>query len=188
MLSKSEVNEIVDKVNEALKKIPNVQFDLSSVKYGVNQIQAKLVCTVGSEEEKLKLDQANFIADAITLGFTNLNLNSEFKFNNDIYQITGINLRRYKFPISAKNKKTGKLFRFGVATVQAGLNLMKPKRPVENILKDLKKVYLDLSPENLTCDGELTKEQIDRRFSLLKSEEVRLINELGRIPTEDELK
>ncbi len=188
MLSKSEVNEVVNKVREALKSIPNVQFDLSSIKYGPNFVQAKLVCTVGSEEEKQELDKKNFLADAKILGFTNLNLYSEFKFNGDIYQITGINLRRWKFPVSAKNTQTGKSFRFSAATVQSGLNLMKPKRPVEDILKDLRKVYLDMSPENLTCDGELTKEQSDRRYRLLKGEEARLIGELGRFPTEDELK
>lgn len=44
-----------------------------------------------------------------------------------------------------------------------------------------------LSPENLTCDGELPVNEVRRRFNQLSKAKAKLVNELGYEPSFDEL-
>lgn len=55
-------------------------------------------------------------------------------------------------------------------------------RNEQEIIEDLRDVEAGLSPENLSCDGELSKAQTRRRHSALKAKEAALIAELGRTP------
>lgn len=61
------------------------------------------------------------------------------------------------------------------------------KRTDAQIINDLQRVECRLSPENLSCDGELSRTQVRQRYNRLMSEKKALINELGREPTFDEL-
>jgi len=61
------------------------------------------------------------------------------------------------------------------------------KRTDAEILRDLQDVDNQLSPENLTCDGELSASQVRKRHAALKRKEAELIKELGRKPTMQEL-
>tara|TARA_R110000868_G_scaffold129901_1_gene339195 strand:- start:67 stop:294 length:228 start_codon:yes stop_codon:yes gene_type:complete len=45
----------------------------------------------------------------------------------------------------------------------------------------------ELSPENLTCDGELSKRAVDAKFRRLMAEWHRLQKEVGRAVYEDEI-
>lgn len=47
-------------------------------------------------------------------------------------------------------------------------------------------LYAALSPENLTCDGELSKSQVDKKFRMIQSEFKALVKETGYEPTESE--
>ena len=60
-------------------------------------------------------------------------------------------------------------------------------RPESEILADLQSIECGLSPENLSCDGELSRTAINRRYASLMSQKRVLIKELGREPTFDEL-
>lgn len=60
-------------------------------------------------------------------------------------------------------------------------------RPESEILADLQSIECGLSPENLSCDGELSRTAINRRYSALTRQKRALIKELGREPTFDEL-
>jgi hypothetical protein len=61
------------------------------------------------------------------------------------------------------------------------------KRSEEAILRDLCNVECSLSPENLSCDGELSRYQTQRRYNKLMAEKRALIKELGRTPTDSEV-
>ena len=63
----------------------------------------------------------------------------------------------------------------------------KQKRPTSEIIEDFQRVECELSPENLTCDGELPRHQIVAKRSRLLAERARLVQELGREPTMDEI-
>jgi hypothetical protein len=60
------------------------------------------------------------------------------------------------------------------------------KRPESEVLKDIRGVYAALSPENLTCDGELRGRALARKASALRTKLAGLFRELGRRVSEDE--
>jgi len=60
------------------------------------------------------------------------------------------------------------------------------KRPESEVLKDIRGVYAALSPENLTCDGELRGRALTRKASALRTKLAGLFRELGRRVSEDE--
>jgi len=59
-------------------------------------------------------------------------------------------------------------------------------RPDAEVMKDILRVYCNLSPENLSCDGELPMSQVRRRAASLRAELKRLFQEIGRTVSEDE--
>jgi hypothetical protein len=61
-----------------------------------------------------------------------------------------------------------------------------PKRSEAEIMKDILEVYAGLSPENLTCDGELPASQVRRNAAILNRSLRALEKELGRKVDESE--
>ena len=61
-----------------------------------------------------------------------------------------------------------------------------PSRPEQAVLNDIVSVYFWLSPENLTCDGELSRTAVRRRKTMFNAQLRELFHELGREVTEDE--
>ena len=63
--------------------------------------------------------------------------------------------------------------------------------PTELIPQEIMENFLDLacalSPENLTCDGELSRSSIDKRYASIMAEWKRLEKSVGRKVTEDEV-
>lgn len=62
----------------------------------------------------------------------------------------------------------------------------KMKRPDQEILMDIASVYAQFSPENLMCDGELSRTQVARRAAGLNAKRKALFQEIGRRVSEDE--
>lgn len=54
------------------------------------------------------------------------------------------------------------------------------KRPESEIIGDIASTYSSLSPENVSCDGELPKSQVAARTKQLKAKLGALFGELGR--------
>ena len=59
-------------------------------------------------------------------------------------------------------------------------------RPEKEILKEIGDVYCSLSPENLYCDGEISKSEANRKFKILNRKLRVLFVELGREVSEEE--
>ncbi len=57
----------------------------------------------------------------------------------------------------------------------------------KNLLQQLLRVECALSPENLTCDGELPAAQVRRRAAQLNQEKRAIIAQLGYTPTDNEI-
>jgi hypothetical protein len=57
----------------------------------------------------------------------------------------------------------------------------------EEIKEKFLNLACQLSPENLTCDGELSRSQVKERYKSIMVEWHKLEDELGREVTEDEL-
>ena len=62
----------------------------------------------------------------------------------------------------------------------------KAKRSENEILRDIAGVYTSLSPENLSCDGELSAAETRRRAVPLQRQLKALFTELGREVSEEE--
>ncbi len=65
-------------------------------------------------------------------------------------------------------------------------NTPKPKRSEEEIMLDINGLYGALSPENLTCDGELPWSQVRSRAADIKHRLNDCFRELGRTVSEEE--
>ncbi len=61
-----------------------------------------------------------------------------------------------------------------------------PERAEYDILLDIQRVYTSLSPENLTCDGELPAAAVAAKRWGLQQELRNLFVEIGRYVSEDE--
>jgi hypothetical protein len=62
----------------------------------------------------------------------------------------------------------------------------KPKRPDAEIMNDIESCYNQLSPENLTCDGECSRSEVARRRTAINARLKVLFAEIGRKVSEDE--
>ncbi len=111
-------------------------------------------------------------------------LRTPFTVNGNTYRITGWVPSRYKFPVSAVSER-GARYKFTVIQVQRGLG--RAKRPDAAILEDLRRVECDLSPENVSGDGEYPRAYVQQRVSELNRKRTALVTELGREPTDEEL-
>ena len=56
----------------------------------------------------------------------------------------------------------------------------------EEIKKKFSSLACQLSPENLTCDGELSNAQVNKRYKNLKLQWMALEKEVGREVSEEE--
>lgn len=60
-------------------------------------------------------------------------------------------------------------------------------RSETTIIEEILNVDCALSPENLSCDGEASASYIKKRRAELNKERAKLVRELGREPSHDEL-
>ena len=58
---------------------------------------------------------------------------------------------------------------------------------MKQIIEKLRRIENELSPENLTCDGELSRSQVAAKQARLMKERKELVRQLGRETTYDEL-
>jgi hypothetical protein len=109
-------------------------------------------------------------------------------------QIVGINLRRPEYPVSVQGTQGGR-YKLTVFSVKTGLALAgkpstapapKTRRPEAEIMSDIVGCYGQLSPENLSCDGELSMSQQRRKAAEINRRLRDLQTELGRSVSEDE--
>jgi hypothetical protein len=61
-----------------------------------------------------------------------------------------------------------------------------PTRSEEDLMRAIDICFCGLSPENLTCDGELSRTESNRRYRKLMGQLKAAFVELGRTVTEDE--
>lgn len=60
------------------------------------------------------------------------------------------------------------------------------KRPEGEVLREVRNLYCQLSPENLTCDGELPAHIVRKRAQQIQARLRVCFQELGREVSEDE--
>lgn len=73
----------------------------------------------------------------------------------------------------------------GAAPATTTVAPVRPKRTDAAIMSDILGCYCDLSPENLSCDGELSRAQTVGRARAIRARLVTLFGEIGRSVSED---
>jgi hypothetical protein len=106
----------------------------------------------------------------------------------EIVTYDGYNRRRPKYPVSfTAVDGTPRKGTLGIVIGPVNGNGTTPvKRAEKDILRDIAGVYCSLSPENLTCDGELSRSAVSRKRVTLHRELNALFAELGRRVDETE--
>lgn len=74
----------------------------------------------------------------------------------------------------------------GTVAAPAPVVAQKPKRPDADIMNDIQRCYAQLEPENLSCDGEISRSQAAHRATVIRARLRDLFAEIGRKVTEDE--
>lgn len=143
------------------------------------------LAVVGQDGTAASHEAQAFIAHSPLLGLKKEDLGREFKYGSRTFKLVGYAPRKRKAPMIVE--ADGKKYGLPIEAVKACLGAVGPKRPDAEIIKDLQRVECDLSPENLTCDGELSQSAVARKGASLRAERARLVKELGREPTQKEL-
>lgn len=107
----------------------------------------------------------------------------EFTQRGKTFKISGLNPKGRQMPVLATSG--GKTYKFPVYGITMVLGLLSPsKRTEEQILKDIRDVHCQLSPENLSCDGELSRAETVKKERELNNKLAVLERELGYKPTD----
>ena len=155
-------------------------------------VKVKLLAVAPNENGEIESVEAkDFKSACWQYGLRPDDLGKTFRFRNETYTLIGAKPRSSRFPLLGK-RSDGKVFKFAVEDIarQLNPNPAKPKsdpRTKEAILQELRDVENQLSPEWLSADGERSVSAIRRLSAQLNAKRRRLVAELGREPTSEEL-
>lgn len=109
------------------------------------------------------------------------------KINNTEYKVAGIRSSARTKCVIINRVGDNKTFITTADDLNRRLTEGQPKRPIDVVMGELLDVECSLSPENLSCDGELSASKVQmRRIELLRKRGA-LERELGRTVTSDEV-
>lgn len=160
----------------------NIKFDLSDI---------------AADGEILTPEAQAFKLNAGRYGLSPDDLYGTFNLHGKQYRITGLKTQRPKFPISGVNVKTGQKHKFTEAHFETTTITRKGtgRRAAISAQKgeltsDIKQQFISLasqlSPENLSCDGELSAAETRRAAVRLNRRWNALEKEIGRKVSESE--
>ncbi len=197
MLSKTQVADLITKIKpelEALGTKLGWKLTVGRGTYGdvfTFKVEAAPIRADGSCESK---EVAAFRTHAHRLGLKATDFGQRFTAQDGrAYVISGLNPRCIKLPVLAMRVSDGKTYKFAAETVRCLLVkavIVPPpigSRTTDDILRDLRGVESELSPENLFCDGEISNTEAKRREKALLARRSTLVKELGREPTAAEI-
>lgn len=103
------------------------------------------------------------------------------------YKVTGIRSSARTKCVIITRVHDNKIFITTAEDINRRLTEGQPKRPIDAVMSDLLDIECQLSPENLSCDGEASRAQVQTRRSELMRKRGALERELGRTVTSDEV-
>lgn len=186
-----------DEIAKALKNVEEkhgITFKLGGISFTDDHFRSKIEAYLTQKGgEVVDPGKINFDRYARSFGLNKEDFGKKFSTCNGTYQICGIKLRSYKYPILAKNSKDGRTYKFRANDVISNLKTYTPKL-VGNVTTTLnietKEKFInlvsELSPENLTCDGELSGSVVREKRRQINSEWKELEIQIGRRVSETE--
>ena len=206
-MDRDKIRAIEAKVTEALGLIEadcGVKFIILGARFSATNVVFKVeAAEVAQDGKVLSKAVESWKSYAKMFGLPQDGIGKKIAFRGHEYEIQGLNPRRPAFPIDVKRVPDGKQFKMPLNVVVQGLGGKPakplfptpprankgtaPKRTEQKILDELRKVHCALSPENLTCDGELSRSAVRAKEATLHAQLIRLEAELGRKPTDEEI-
>jgi hypothetical protein len=141
------------------------------------------IAGIADSGEVMTKEATDFKHYASSLGLTPEDLGTTFTFNGRQFKLLGCNPRNHKYPIIAQNVKNGKRYKMESSAV----------KPVTKtgLTEEAKQEFMRLangrSPENLHCDGEVSRTEAKRRLAAINREWKALEQRVGRKITEDQV-
>jgi hypothetical protein len=147
-------------------------------------LKFEIVAPDAETGEALTREAQDFKRSAKQFGFEPEDLGSEFTVRGTVYKITGLKTRRHKYPISAVRVSDGKGFKFPVESVKRSGQPQFVTGLTDEIKRGFVRLVGDLSPENLSCDGECSAAEVSRRRSNIMRQWGELERRAGRVVDE----
>ena len=191
-------NDFADTV-KALEAKYKVKIDLGTISYSETSFHSKMTVTESSlgENGTPVVSEAHFKKCAKMLDVPETWLNLEFTGSNgELLKIVGLNPRKPKNSVELVGVKSGRKYQASIQFVQSRLGGQKSEKMsiitqseyLSLTTKErqwIEKIYNDLSPENLTCDGELSRSAVSQKASKLNTQMNNIQNRIGKIVPED---
>lgn len=187
MFTREECRQFRNEINEVLGKYgkqKGLNLNIGSIRFGQDMTMRLTVTKTAPGQvggEVRDRYQQEFDRDHHIHGFEKTDLGKKFDWNGNSFTLHGI-LMRSQYPIIAKRVRDGKLFKLPLQAwdktpapnyaPSTDLNVLKER--IKMMQPDLKAKLDDLStrlsPEWLTCDGELSNSQVRSRRSQIMRE------------------
>ena len=187
---------------KTLEQKHNITLNVGKMTYTSETVNMKLSGRTAVDGGVTKsVYETDWINNCHKYGFKKEDLNKTFYYANDTYRIVGLKLSAYKNNIVVS--KSGKNFVMPYQLVRECMRTdnkiitdftkntqgtsITTQRPKSVVFDEIKSIYISLSPENLSCDGELSASATSRRARELSNRLNTLFAEYGRRVTEDEV-
>jgi hypothetical protein len=178
------------KALEDVAELYGISIDYKSASFardGANAtLKFEIVAPDPTTGEALSREAQDFKLLAHRHGFEPEDLGSEFTVSGTVYKITGLKPRRHKYPICADRVSDGRSFKFPAETIKRSGQPRFSEGLTPEIKEGFARLVGELSPENLSCDGECSDAEVRKRRSNIMRQWAELERRSGRTVTDDQ--
>ena len=168
-LMRKAINSIIN-ANAIENKEMGFTMTLKNCKYNDNSCTFQLECVDVVNGVVVNMEAVNWDKYATMFGMKKEWMNAEVTLNGNKYVITGINPKRRKYACVVKRVSDQKSYLFDPdAVIRAMTSNMPATEIPDDLMKKFFNLLMDMSPENLTCDGERSKMEVDSELEVLKT-------------------
>ncbi len=187
MITRSLLKTIKTDAEAALMDVAakhGVQFSFGNGTFTTDNASLKLEIAGITDSGVVKTKEAtDFERYASSFGLTPEDLGTTFTYNGREFKLLGCKPRNRKFPLIAENTKSGKRFKLPKDAVKPATKT----GLTEGAKQEFLSLASRLSPENLHCDGEISRAQANKRRAQINREWRDLETQVGRKISEDEV-
>ncbi len=161
-----------------------VKISFGNGKFSADNATLKLeIASIAANGQVKTKEATDFERYASAFGLKPEDLGTIFTYNGREFKLIGAKPRSTKFPLLAEWTKNGKVFKLPKDAVNPNI--------ITGLTEAAKQEFLSLasrlSPENLHCDGEVSRTEANRRRAAINREWKDLEQRVGRKITEDQV-
>lgn len=190
----SPLRQEVEKALEEVGKKHGVYFSFGSISFSSATASTRLAIYLRTEdtsstkefEQQLRTKKMSddFLLNCKSFGMDPSLIGQPFSVGRKSYTLLGSNARS-QYPIIGLSK-SGAMYKFSLEQVLSKSVATSQRRGEEAIMKDIYSVYVHMSSENITGDGERSRSEVTRLEARYRAELKKLIEEIRRPVSEDQ--